>query len=32
LNVCFGAAIYGAVLLVTRYYRPHQLVDLLRRR
>jgi len=32
LDVCFGAAIYGAVLWLTRYYRLRQLVDLVARR
>lgn len=32
LNVCWGAAVYGAALLVTRYYRLGQLAELLGRR
>lgn len=32
LNVCWGAAVYGAALLVTRYYRLGQLAELLRQR
>jgi O-antigen/teichoic acid export membrane protein len=32
VNVCWGAAVYGAVLLVTRYYRLGQLAGLLGRR
>jgi O-antigen/teichoic acid export membrane protein len=32
LNVCWGAAVYGAVLLLTRYYRLSQLGELLRQR
>lgn len=32
LNICWGAAVYGAALLITRYYRPGQIVELIRRR
>jgi O-antigen/teichoic acid export membrane protein len=32
LNVCWGAAVYGAVLLLTRYYRLSQFGELLRQR
>jgi len=32
LNICWGAAVYGATLLITRYYRLSQLGELLRRR
>jgi O-antigen/teichoic acid export membrane protein len=32
VNVGLGAAVYGGVLLLTRYYRPRQLADLVARR
>jgi O-antigen/teichoic acid export membrane protein len=32
LNVCWGAAVYGAALLITRYYRLGQIAEILRQR